>query len=74
MAEYDAGHCRATQKHGCWVLEAEVWRASGDVAHLRIDLDKVWAMLARSETNVKGVCRRGPLQVRRPSWIRKRLC
>lgn len=74
MAEYDAGYFYAQVKHGRWILEAEVWHGPGDVAHIRIDLEHLWQMVLKAEDSKKGVCRRGPMQVRRPGWIRKRLC
>ena len=74
MAKYREGLIRVHRKHGRWVLEGEVWRGHGDVAHIRIDLDRLWALLPKADKTKDHSSVRGPLRVRRPAWVRKRFC
>jgi len=72
MAKYERCHVFCSQIRGRWVLEAIVWRGPRDVAQIRIDLDRLWPLLKQAARNNRGVCKRGPLQVRRPAWFRSR--
>ncbi len=70
---YRVGLVEVRRKHGREVIEVDVWRGPMDVAHVRIDLAKLWRLVKRSEKNARRCCRRGPLTVRRPAWSRTRL-